>query len=82
MSNVYRGQKRALDPLCLRLQAVVSYYVDAGTGNPHPLEEQPALLMLSRLSSPSKGGSFIESGNMISFDGKHVPFRVSSHCVP
>lgn len=82
MSNVYRDQKRALDPLCLRSQAVVSYYVHAGTGNPHPLEEQPALLMLSRLSSPSKGSWFIKSGNMISFDGKHIPFHVSFHCVP
>lgn len=62
MSNVYRGQKRALDPLCLRLQAVVSYYVDAGTGNPHPLEEQPELLMLSRLSSPSKGVGLLSLG--------------------
>jgi hypothetical protein len=49
MPGAHRDQKRALDPLELELQMVVSHQVD--DGNPIPLEEQLVLLPLSHPSS-------------------------------
>lgn len=49
MYTLYRGHRKLLDPLKLKLQADVSCHAGAGELNPGPVEEQQALL----ISEPS-----------------------------
>lgn len=65
-SSALEGQKRALDPLELELQAAVNHKHRCWELNSGPLQEQQLLLTTGPVSSPASTHNFFETGSQCS----------------